>query len=93
VIPKKPIPGKCIHRVPNPGTTVFSHQCRFDAKPGSPYCGIHSPEAEARRDAKREAQFKVRQSRDPLRIALARIRKLETEVTRLRAVIRRNELL
>ena len=37
-------------------------RCSHPAKPGKDYCGVHSPEAEARRRAKSEAKYEALQN-------------------------------
>ena len=36
---------------------VGFHRCEFKAKPGSDYCGVHSPEAKTRRKAKSDERW------------------------------------
>ena len=48
---KNPLPGRCIAEVAEPGRWINYYQCQNKRKHGD-FCGTHSPEAQARRDAK-----------------------------------------
>ena len=75
--------GYCKTRVHHAGRSVTFHQCRLKAVRDG-YCGIHHPEAQAARRKKAEQRYADRLRRDPLQVALRRVRALEKEVRRLK---------
>lgn len=49
---------KCVKSVYPEGRSLIPHQCRFKRRPGSEWCGTHSPEAKQRRKEKSEEGYR-----------------------------------